>query len=432
VTVTLAYTYTADGLRVAQSVNGNVTTFVWDVALLLAQVLATSDETMNIYGLERIGEVQGNMWIYPLGDSLGSVRQWVDSGGVVTYAAGYTPFGEELWHVGSTTSAWGYTGEWQDPNVGMVYLRARWYASGTGRFTQRDPWLGTPVDPLTLNPYIYALANPVNFSDPSGYQSESEEVYIRQLYNQHLEDIADRLNVHSLTNLSNDAFATMIAARILVEDATAFADRQPRGNLSELLIALVGLRPWARDLLADAVFGDEISWGPANMRLDFVMSNLEWWETAYLDLGLNFEDVHTYYYDARDRGWFLQWLIGNEENMLELELMLDEGTANQMALAILQSSWRARQYRQRKYLESGGCEQIPELSAYIIAMGIRFYGETDETLYTVSGWTSRGMPWDWVEAMDDTANALDLHITRYVDYVPYTDEEKEKLLTLPQ
>jgi hypothetical protein len=314
----------------------------------------------------------------------------------------------------------------------LLYLRSRWYAVEVGRFTTPDTIVPDFLNPQSINLYAYVLGKPINFRDPSGYQSESEKRYIRHLYDQHLEDIAGRLNVRSLTNLSNDAFATMIAARILVEDATAFADRQPRGYLSDLLIALVGLRPWARDLLADAVFGGEISWGPANMRLDFVMSNLEWWETAYSDLGLNFEDVHTYYYDARDRDWFLRWLIGSEENMLELELMMDEGTANQMALAILRSSWRAKEYRQRKYLESGGCEQIPELSAYMIAMGIRFYAETDETLYTVSGWTSRGMPWDWVEAMDDTASVLGLHITRYVDYVPYTDEEREKLLTLPQ
>jgi RHS repeat-associated protein len=169
VTTTLVYTYTADGLRVAQSVDGDVTTFAWDLAAPLAQVLATSDSVLNVYGLTRIGEERNGKWSYLLGDELGSVRQWADDGGYVTYAGGYTPFGKDLWQEGSTNSAWGYTGEWQDSNVGMVYLRARWYAPEAGRFAQRDLWEGNYRQPLTKNPYLYALANPVRYVDSTGY-----------------------------------------------------------------------------------------------------------------------------------------------------------------------------------------------------------------------------------------------------------------------
>ena len=168
VTATIVYTYTAAGLRVAQSVDGDVTTFAWDLATPLAQVLATSDDVLNLYGLTRIGEVQGGEWNYLLPDAMGSVRQWTDSGGEVTYAAGYTPFGEKLWHTGSATSAWGYTGEWQDPSVGMVYLRARWYQPQTGRFAQPDPFPGLSTWPQTQDRYPYTANNPVLHTDPSG------------------------------------------------------------------------------------------------------------------------------------------------------------------------------------------------------------------------------------------------------------------------
>jgi uncharacterized protein RhaS with RHS repeats len=40
ITVTLVYTYTADGLRVAQSVDGDVTTFAWDWASGIPEMLS--------------------------------------------------------------------------------------------------------------------------------------------------------------------------------------------------------------------------------------------------------------------------------------------------------------------------------------------------------------------------------------------------------
>ena len=168
VTATLVYTYNAAGLRVGQSVDGNETTFAWDWALPLAQMMATSDGALSLYGVGRIGEMRGGEWAYQLPDALNSVRQWSDGGGAVTYAGGYTPFGVEMWRKDNTASAWGYTGEWQDPNLGMLYLRARWYAPQTGRFTRRDPWSGNVRQPVTINPYIYGLNNPALCADPSG------------------------------------------------------------------------------------------------------------------------------------------------------------------------------------------------------------------------------------------------------------------------
>jgi len=175
------YTYTsaglsagnADGLRVAQSVDGDVTTFAWDLAAPLAQVLSISDGSLNVYGLTRIGEERDGEWACSLGDELGSVRQWAGGSGYVTYAAGYRPFGEHLWQEGSTNSAWGYAGEWRDSNVGMIYLRARWYALSMGRFSQKDPWEGDQEQPVTMNPYLYALANPVRYVDPAGWYPSS-------------------------------------------------------------------------------------------------------------------------------------------------------------------------------------------------------------------------------------------------------------------
>jgi hypothetical protein len=50
----------------------------------------------------------------------------------------------------------------------MVYLRARWYDAGSGRFGVRDPFAGFPEVPYSLNPYQYAYAAPTVYTDPSG------------------------------------------------------------------------------------------------------------------------------------------------------------------------------------------------------------------------------------------------------------------------
>ncbi len=168
VTVTLVYTYNANGLRVAQSVDGTVTTFAWDWASKTPEMLS---ENGNLYlvGYETLGQWDGSTWAYYLSDALGSIRQTTDNTGSVTDSREWTPFGVEI---GTGQAKLGYTGEWQDALLGLTYLRARWYAPTTGRFTQQDPWKGNHLHPLTMNSYLYVLANPVKWVDPTGLYAE--------------------------------------------------------------------------------------------------------------------------------------------------------------------------------------------------------------------------------------------------------------------
>jgi RHS repeat-associated protein len=103
-----------------------------------------------------------------LRDSLGSVRQLADASGNIVQSYTYAPFGELLAAQGTRSSALQYTGEQNDLDTGLIYLRARWYDPATGRFTTRDPFPGFAVLPQTLHPYVYVNNNPVNLTDPSG------------------------------------------------------------------------------------------------------------------------------------------------------------------------------------------------------------------------------------------------------------------------
>jgi len=182
ITATIVYTYNASGLRVAQAVDGDETTFAWDWATGVPEMLRDG-ESLYLVGHETVGRWEGGGWAYHLPDALGSVRQEVDGAGVVVSTREWTPYGVE---VGAAQTGLGYTGEWWDGDVGLLYLRARWYAPGMGRFTRRDEWQGDRQRPLTLNPYLYVLANPTRYTDPSGHiasGSEAEEALriIKQL-----------------------------------------------------------------------------------------------------------------------------------------------------------------------------------------------------------------------------------------------------------
>ena len=60
-------------------------------------------------------------------------------------------------------------GEQYDPDLGLYYLRARYYANSLGRFWTRDTWEGVRTRTLSQNKYAYAEANPTLYTDPSGY-----------------------------------------------------------------------------------------------------------------------------------------------------------------------------------------------------------------------------------------------------------------------
>jgi RHS repeat-associated protein len=58
-----------------------------------------------------------------------------------------------------------------DPDLGLYYLRARYYNPLTGRFMSRDPREGAVRIPAELHRYLYSEGDPVDSADPSGRDS---------------------------------------------------------------------------------------------------------------------------------------------------------------------------------------------------------------------------------------------------------------------
>jgi RHS repeat-associated protein len=139
---TVSYAYNGLGDRLQQTVGSNTTTYLMDLNAGLSQVLDDGTNTY-LYGNGRIAQTNTTTQ-YFLGDALGSVRQMTSAAGNIVLANAYDPYGNLVASVGTTTSSYGFTAEQTDSN-GLIYLRARYYAPGTGRFMSRDTWGAIPI-----------------------------------------------------------------------------------------------------------------------------------------------------------------------------------------------------------------------------------------------------------------------------------------------
>ena len=97
-----------------------------------------------------------------------SWRLWSGTVPGATVSYEYDAFGNKINSTGSTPNNYLYRGEQWDSDLGLYYLRARYYNPLTGRFLSRDPNEGNIKIPATLHKYLYASGDPVNRIDPSG------------------------------------------------------------------------------------------------------------------------------------------------------------------------------------------------------------------------------------------------------------------------
>ena len=177
--------YDAFGNRVSKTVNGVTTQYLVEDDVNPTGLPQVVEELVNgtvtrqyMYGLQRISENQliANVWtpsFYGY-DGGGSVRQLTNSVGVVTDTYEYDAFGNSFTKSGTTPNNYLYRGEQFDADLGLYYLRARYYNPQTGRFLSRDPEDGNPTDPKSLHKYLYAGGDPVNMIDPMGREAEIE------------------------------------------------------------------------------------------------------------------------------------------------------------------------------------------------------------------------------------------------------------------
>ncbi|MCL5768198.1 Ig-like domain-containing protein [Acinetobacter sp. ANC5681] len=168
----IQYNYDFNGIRTEQDNNGFKTHYLNDHNMPYASVLMELQNQQPTatytYGDDLISYHQGTGSQYYLYDALGSTRGLTNENGQMTDSYNYDAFGANTEHQGSSNNKYQYAGEQKD-STGNYYLRARYYNPNIGRFTQMDSYMGQSNNPITLHKYLYANANPVMYTDPSGY-----------------------------------------------------------------------------------------------------------------------------------------------------------------------------------------------------------------------------------------------------------------------
>ena len=128
-----------------------------------------SSGTVYRYGATLFASDDGTATYTYLLNGHGDVVQML-VGTTVVKSYKYDAFGNEIGINMADTNPFRYCAQYYDKESGTIYLRARYYAPGQGRFTQQDSWAyADPNNPSSLNLYIYCWNDPIQYYDPSGH-----------------------------------------------------------------------------------------------------------------------------------------------------------------------------------------------------------------------------------------------------------------------
>lgn len=137
------------------------------------------------------GKADGGTRYYFHKDHLGSTVAISDQTGEITQRMAFDPWGarrtvanDDSWQPSAMTHSSilvsfaktakpvtnrGFTGHEMLDEVGIVHMNGRIYDATLGRFLQADPLIQEPTMVGSLNRYSYAMNNPLNAVDPSGF-----------------------------------------------------------------------------------------------------------------------------------------------------------------------------------------------------------------------------------------------------------------------
>jgi RHS repeat-associated protein len=169
------YAYNGEGLRASETISGSTHYITWQTAGVELPLILSNESGNAIYGPEGVPIEQissGGTVTYLHHDQQGSTRLLTSTSGTITGKCTYSAYGNAACE-GSTTSPFGYDGQYTSSDTGLIYLRNRVYDPATAQFLSVDPLEG-----LTGEPYAYANDNPVNEADLTGlgFFGELEEL----------------------------------------------------------------------------------------------------------------------------------------------------------------------------------------------------------------------------------------------------------------
>ena len=130
---------------------------------IAGQMVAMEDSSKPDSGLE-----------YFLSDHQGSTVAVADAHGTLLSEQRYLPFGGLRTLPGAQSISqtdFGYTGQRELDQTGLMDYKARFYDPYNSHFTQPDTTVQDNYNTLDLDRYAYARSNPVRYNDPSGHKA---------------------------------------------------------------------------------------------------------------------------------------------------------------------------------------------------------------------------------------------------------------------
>ena len=163
--VNAAFEYDALGRRVARTVNGVSTAYLYDGVQAIAETKAGVTSTL-LTGLEideMIARYTGASQRAYLTDALGSVIAQSRADQSIQNWYGYSPYGQAIPTTDDEGNDIEYTAREND-GTGLYYYRARYYDPVLKRFVSEDP-IGLAGG---INTYAYVAGNSLSYTDPTG------------------------------------------------------------------------------------------------------------------------------------------------------------------------------------------------------------------------------------------------------------------------
>ncbi len=208
---TTSFTYDSTGHRLSRTSGGVTVGYVWNYALGLPSISIETRDGANLryyihtpggallYSIDAVSNAR-NFYHY---DEMGNTIFVTDGGGSVIASYAYTPYGQMIASTGSVNNPFSWQGRYgiMAEGNGLYYVRARYYDANTGRFISRDPIKA--IGPREINPYQYALGNPLMFVDVTGRKTQAE-------LHQEISEVLQELAAAQAT--SDDAIAAHEAA----------------------------------------------------------------------------------------------------------------------------------------------------------------------------------------------------------------------------
>ena len=179
--VMLAYNGMSD--IVTRTEGGTITHYYYNYAIGLKPIVAEKDECMGQFLryyvwtpggslLYMIDAANANKVYFYHFDRTGSTIALTDATGSVTDSYAYAPYGKLLQHNGASEQPFTFVGRWgvrQEGNSGDFYhMRARYYDTVPARFISREPIWPQTSDLRKVNPYQYAINEPIGWADVTG------------------------------------------------------------------------------------------------------------------------------------------------------------------------------------------------------------------------------------------------------------------------